>query len=70
MNFSLRKYHALKIKMHKTDCLIKNCKCEYIQQNSTIKYLGLMIDQDLKWKSHINYIVKSLSKIQNVFSKY
>jgi len=31
------------------------------------KYLGILIDTDLKWQEHINYIYNKLIKYSNIF---
>ena len=41
--------------------VIQNVKCS--------KYLGLLIDNDLKWKDHIDYIYSKLIKFVSMFYK-
>lgn len=37
-----------------------NCECLEIEQVSTIKYLGLVIDENLSWKEHVNKLKREL----------
>ena len=34
-----------------------------------VKHLGLMIDEKLGWKDHIDYLIVSLSKFYGIFDK-
>ena len=46
---------------HLDTCSINStCECKALDSVNSIKYLGLSIDSNLKWKSHILYIVKKL----------
>lgn len=38
------------------------CCCPKIDKVSCIKYLGIMVDQNLKWKEHIDYITNKLKR--------
>jgi len=40
-----------------------------IQNMTSCKYLGILIDTDLKWKKHIKYIYKKLIKFVSIFNK-
>jgi len=40
-----------------------------IQNVNCCKYLGIMIDNDLKWKTHIDYIYNKLIKLVSIFYK-
>jgi hypothetical protein len=40
-----------------------------LKQSEFVKYLGIYIDQNLTWKSHINYISKKISKSVGIISK-
>ena len=40
-----------------------------IQQTECTKFLGLYIDNDLSWKSHINYLCKLLSRNTGILYK-
>jgi hypothetical protein len=40
-----------------------------LKQVSCSKYLGVFIDDELKWKTHINYVVKKLLKYVGIFYK-
>ena len=41
-----------------------------IQNVNSCKYLGIMIDNDLKWKTHIDYIYSKLIKFVSNFIRY
>lgn len=48
-------------KYHSPNCtVLLNCPCYSLQSVNTIKYLGLHIDCNLKWKTHVNEISKKL----------
>lgn len=51
-----------KLMCHKHHC-IYDCQCSSIEIVESVKYLGLIVDQHLKWNHHIQYIVKKLRKI-------
>jgi len=53
---------VLNIKFHSVSCngLFTACNCHLLQQVDSIKYLGLFIDSNLKWKTHINELCKKL----------
>jgi len=40
-----------------------------IQNVNCCKYLGIMIDNDMKWKTHIDYINNKLIKFVSIFDK-
>ena len=63
IHFSLRQsYLNLNLKYHKVSCSSRasDCHCHTIQPVDNIKYLGLYIDSNLKWKTHINELGKKL----------
>lgn len=68
VNFSYRpeatnKYKdKLNLQCHKFKCH-DTCVCDKIESTDTIKYLGLLIDSDLRWRSHIEYLCNKLRKI-------
>lgn len=49
-----------KIKIHDLNCKINYCSCDIINKTEYTKYLGIIIDQHLKWDTHINTIVMKL----------
>ena len=40
-----------------------------IQNTESCKYLGIFIDSDLKWQTHINYVRNKLLKFTSIFYK-
>jgi hypothetical protein len=40
-----------------------------LERKNTVKYLGLMIDSNLSWKSHIDYISLKLSRIVGIIAR-
>lgn len=56
------------VTMHATDCCTPiNCTCIKLHKVENIKYLGLTIDQHLKWGAHIRTLTK---KIRRTFYKF
>lgn len=53
-----------RIKIHKFSCSNNNnCDCSTVEKVGSVKYLGVMVDQFLRWKEHIEYTVKRLRKL-------
>ena len=42
---------------------------EKLKQESSIRYLGIMIDSNLNWKSHISYVSKKIRRSVGILSK-
>ena len=39
------------------DCNGSNFECtSYIERYDNVKYLGIVIDEDINWKYHVNYV--------------
>ena len=61
INFSIYgPSELISLHYHQITCNMYNCKCPPLQQVSTIKYLGLNVDFNLKWKSHVAYLINKL----------
>lgn len=60
----------LNIKIHK-NCLNANrevsCNCPKLNETQTIKYLGIIIDQNLNWNSHVENISNKLKRLTYFF---
>lgn len=41
-----------------------------LNQEFSIKYLGIMIDSNLSWKSHVSHIVKKIKRILGFFLNF
>lgn len=60
-----------KLCLYTTLCHINkynNCNCLNIERVDSIKYLGLFIDFQLKWVTHISYILRLSRKFFFVFN--
>jgi hypothetical protein len=54
----------LNIKIHNPNCTTFNkCSCENLEKTKTIKYLGIHIDENLKWNIHIEKLCNHLKKM-------
>lgn len=53
------------LKIHTHDCNINNnkCICPEIAKVHKTKYLGVIIDQHLKWNEHANYLTTKMRKL-------
>lgn len=71
------KMNKLMLNIDKSKCMIVNSKLSrniyidnaVLEEVAEIKYLGVIIDKNLNFKSHINYICKKISKKLYFFSK-
>lgn len=50
------------LKIHNIVCAAKSgeCQCSAVERVNQIKYLGVIIDDQLNWKPHIEYLLKKL----------
>lgn len=57
------------ITLHKNNCkTYNNCSCNnYIESVEKIKYLGVIIDQHLKWRHHVEFVTSKLQTLIPVF---
>ena len=47
--------------IHKNNCFLNiNCKCQQLEEVESIKYLGLTIDNRLRWTPHIKNVTNKL----------
>jgi hypothetical protein len=65
INFSLKNKNEqyLDIKIHSKDCSHINCNCEKLEQCKSIKYLGIHVDENLKWNVHIEKLYNYLKSM-------
>lgn len=70
INFSYSKHiqFPLELKYH-INCNLSNntCNCQIIEQTKSIKYLGIIVDENLNFKLHIEQINKKLKYILSKF---
>ena len=55
------------VKMHVRENCSNNCDCQYLQQVSSTKYLGIIVDQRLSWHPHIELLMKRVRKFIWIF---
>lgn len=57
--------------LHSKNCINLNiCFCKNkIKNNTSIKYLGLIMNSNLKWIDHINSLVTKLRKLSYAFKQ-
>lgn len=72
INFSLRKEIKLKneiiYKCIKCLCLQTRCtECAVVEQTNSIKYLGIYLDQELSWKTHVLNLKSKLNNTLRYF---
>jgi hypothetical protein len=62
LNFSLSQSYSFNqpLQFHSVSCKHQNCSCEIIGRRNQTKYLGLTVDENLSWKSHISDVKKYL----------
>ncbi|KAL1446935.1 hypothetical protein WDU94_008898, partial [Cyamophila willieti] len=55
-----------KITIH--DCTQpNNCQCTPLNKEENVKYLGLIINQNLKWETHLEHLIKKLRYMMHIF---
>lgn len=64
MTFAIRKNSLpnqdLSIKIHSLNC--ENCHCEELQRVENVRYLGVELDQLLKWDKHTDILTKRIRR--------
>ena len=58
---------SLTIRIHKSNCRETTCNFKVLQQAKNVKYLGLILDQHMKWNLHMEYLTNKLRKLQYGF---
>ena len=70
INTTKTKYIIFKSRNKKCDIEIDiKLNDNIIQQASHIKFLGVILDRELTWKNHINYVVKHIFKSTALIAK-
>lgn len=51
--------------IHDSDCsLVQACTCSnYIERKTSLKYLGIYLDQNFTWKEHLAYVTSKARKL-------
>lgn len=57
---------ALKLKMHMCQHQLQPCSCETIQRLSSLKYLGVILDEKVNFNKHIEYISGRARKLIHI----
>lgn len=55
------------IHIHECNDVNSSCNCPTIEKVSTVKYLGIMLDQRLSWYPHINLVSDRIKKLTWIF---
>lgn len=59
----LKSLSNLKLTIHNPICSHSaSCNCPYLKESTDVKYLGIIIDQHLKWDKHISYLCTRIRK--------
>lgn len=53
--------------VHRADCNNSNCTCPTIDRVSSIKYLGVFLDQHMRWDAHVEYLRTRLKGLAYIF---
>lgn len=60
--------NSTKISIHKPSCQNENsCNCSKIEKVNSIKYLGIILDQHMRWTEHISYVKKKIRQLMHKF---
>jgi len=52
------------LKMHKTHCNFRACNCsKSIKRKSSLRYLGVIFDENVNWKEHVKYVTNKIRKV-------
>jgi Reverse transcriptase (RNA-dependent DNA polymerase) len=55
------------LQIHKSNCNIISCTCPKIDKVYSIRYLGIIIDQHIRWSDHISNIANRLRALMHRF---
>lgn len=55
------------LKFHSSNCHVSACHCPDLSKSSSVKYLGIIIDQHLRWKEQINQVTRRIRALMHKF---
>lgn len=55
------------LNIHKINCNTISCSCPKLTRHTSVKYLGLLIDQNLKWNMHIDNLINKIRQLTYFF---
>jgi hypothetical protein len=53
--------------IHKINCNTISCSCPKLTRHASVKYLGILIDQNLKWNMHIDNLINKIRQLTYFF---
>jgi len=51
------------LNIHKINCITISCSCPKLSRHASVKYLGILIDQNLKWNMHIDNLINKIRQL-------
>lgn len=57
---------VVRVKIHSIECMhnfLSDCNCDFIEQVSEHVYLGVKIDQEFSWNSHISDVISKIRRV-------
>lgn len=58
----------ISLKIHSSDCnSVQACPCPSLEKTKSIKYLGVIIDQHLRWREHVAHVAKRIRSLMPKF---
>jgi hypothetical protein len=72
IQFHLSKINLVNFTLNFHSCTLSNktnCSCPIIEKTNQIKYLGVILDENINWRSHINLIASRQRKLIWAFKR-
>lgn len=69
LNFSISRPFTFNrpLRFHSPDCSVIDCNCFILRQAQQVKYLGILVPDDLLWRNHIQELVNHLRLLLHRF---